>query len=178
MKEIQYEGKTISYTLQRSRIKNLYIYIKNGEVIVKSPLGLSNEHIEDFLSRKTKWIYDNLEKSKDKVKKEKEEQEKIGQEDIIKLQKIVKENVYKYSKILGKNPKKVRIRDLKYAWGSCSSNRNISINLKLATKDERAIEYVILHEMCHLIYMNHSKSFWNLVEKNMPNYKEYKKLLA
>ena len=41
-----------------------------------------------------------------------------------------------------------------------------------------AIEYVVLHEMCHLIHMNHSKSFWNLVEKNMPKYKEYKKLLA
>ena len=44
--------------------------------------------------------------------------------------------------------------------------------------EEKAVEYVVLHEMCHLIYMNHSKNFWNLVEKNMPNYKEYKKLLA
>ncbi len=173
---VQYEGKTIPYTLQRSRIKNLYIYIKNGEVIVKAPLRLSNKYIEEFLSKKSKWIYENLEKSKDRAKKKKEE--KITQEDVERLQKIVKENIYKYSKILGKSPKKVRIRDLKYAWGSCSSNQNISINLKLATKDERAIEYVVLHEMCHLIHMNHSKSFWNLVEKNMPKYKEYKKLLA
>ena len=75
-------------------------------------------------------------------------------------------------------PKKVRIKELKYAWGSCSSNKNISINLKLAIKEEKAVEYVVLHEMCHLIHMNHSKSFWNLVEKNMPKYKEYKKLLA
>ena len=56
--------------------------------------------------------------------------------------------------------------------------KTYQINLKLALKDERAIEYVVLHEMCHLIHMNHSKSFWDLVEKNMPKYKEYKKLLA
>ena len=176
MIEIQYEGKSIPYTLQRSRIKNLYIYVKNGEVIVKAPLKLSNKYIEEFLNKKSKWIYENLEKSKNKVKKEKEE--KIQKADVERLQKIVGENIYKYSKILGKRPKKVRIKDLKYAWGSCSSNQNISINLKLANKDEKAIEYVVLHEMCHLIHMNHSKSFWDLVEKNMPKYKEYKKLLA
>ncbi len=173
---VQYEGRSIPYTLQRSKIKNLYIYIKNGEVIVKAPLRLSDKYIEEFLNKKSKWIYEKLEENKTKVKKEKEE--KITQEDVKRLQKIVKENIYKYSKILGRSPKKVRIRDLKYAWGSCSSNQNISINLKLATKDERAIEYVVLHEMCHLIHMNHSKNFWNLVEKNMPKYKEYKKLLA
>ena len=173
---VQYEGKTIPYTLQRSRIKNLYIYIRNGKVIVKAPLRLSDKYIEEILNKKSKWIYESLEKNKNKAKKEKEE--KITKEDVERLQKIVKENICKYSKILGKSPKKVRIRDLKYAWGSCSSNQNISINLKLATKDEKAIEYVVLHEMCHLIHMNHSKSFWNLVEKNMPEYKEYKKLLA
>ena len=176
MIEIQYEGKDIPYTLQRSRIKNLYIYIRNGKVIVKAPMRLSDKYIEEFLNKKSKWIYENLEKSKEKANKEKEE--KIEKKDVERLQKIVKENIYKYSKILGKSPKKVRIRDLKYAWGSCSSNQNISINLKLANKDEKAIEYVVLHEMCHLIHMNHSKSFWNLVKKNMPQYKEYKKLLA
>ncbi len=174
MGKIQYEGRDIYYTLKRLRIKNLYIYIKNGEVIVKAPLKLSSEDINNFLIKKSKWVYEKLNESKVK----KEEEEKIENKDIERLKKIVEENIYKYSKILGKSPKKVRIRDLKYAWGSCSSNQNISINLKLATKDDMAIEYVVLHEMCHLIHMNHSKSFWNLVEKNMPKYKEYKKLLA
>ena len=171
--KVQYEGKSISYTLQRSKIKNLYIYIRNGEVIVKAPSKLSNKYIEEFLYKKSKWIFEKLEEDKVKAKAE-----KIEEKDVERLKKIVEENIYKYSKLLGKSPKKVRIRDLKYAWGSCSSNQNISINLKLANKDERAIEYVVLHEMCHLIYMNHSRNFWNLVEKNMPKYKEYKKLLA
>ena len=74
-------------------------------------------------------------------------------------------------------PNKVRIKDIKYAWGSCSSKRNITINLKLATKEEKVIEYVVLHEMCHIREMNHSKKFWDLVEKNMNDYKIYKKEL-
>ena len=74
-------------------------------------------------------------------------------------------------------PNKVRIKDIKYAWGSCSSKRNITINLKLANKGEKVIEYVVLHEMCHLREMNHSKKFWDLVEENMSDYKIYKKKL-
>ena len=50
--------------------------------------------------------------------------------------------------------------------------------MRIFKLEEKAVEYVVLHEMCHLIHMNHSKSFWDLVEKNMPKYKEYKKLLA
>ena len=95
-----------------------------------------------------------------------------------KILKINEKYIKKYSTILKVTPEKVRIKPLNYAWGSCSSNKNISINSKLANKNEKAVEYVVLHEMCHLIYMNHSKNFWNLVEKNMPNYKESKKLLA
>ena len=61
--------------------------------------------------------------------------------------------------------------------GSCSSNKNITINLNLALKPIECIKYVVLHEMCHLIYMNHSKNFWDLIESKMPEYKKYKKLL-
>ena len=78
---------------------------------------------------------------------------------------------------MGVQPKKVRIRKIKYAWGSCSSNQNITISMQLAKKEEKVIEYVVLHEMCHLVYMNHSKQFWNLLEKYMPEYKIYKNKL-
>ena len=49
--------------------------------------------------------------------------------------------------------------------------------MQLAKKEEKVIEYVVLHEMCHLVYMNHSKQFWNLLEKYMPEYKIYKNKL-
>lgn len=150
----------------------MYIQIRNNQAIVKAPLRLNEKYIEEFVNKKAKWIYDNLEKSK-KVQKV----ENIEKQDIDRLSKIVQENVEKYSKKLGVIPNKVRVKNIKYAWGSCSSKKNISINMRLAKKSKEVIEYVVLHEMCHLIHMNHSKQFWNLVEKNMPEYKEYKKEL-
>ena len=82
---------------------------------------------------------------------------------------------YKLIKETGLIPNKIRIKDIKYAWGSCSSNKNITINQKLISYSEDAIRYVILHELCHLKHMNHSKEFWDLVQKYMTEYKQVKK---
>lgn len=174
MYEIEYNGEKIPYTLIKARIRNMYIHIKDGNVIVKAPNRLKEKYIHDFVNRKAKWIYEKMKEDKAKPKI----QEEIEQKDIEKLSKIVEESVKKYSIKLGVAPKKVRIKDIKYAWGSCSSKRNISINMQLAKKEEKVIEYVVLHEMCHLLYMNHSKDFWKLVERYMPRYKEYKKMLS
>ena len=164
---------TIEYELIRAKIKNMYIYIKDGKVIVKAPLTLKEEQIKEFINKKSNWIYKNLEKEKEQIKVE----EKIEQEDLNRLQWIVKNSIEKYSKLLRVTPNKVKIKNIKYAWGSCSIKKNITINQKLAMKDAKVIEYVVLHEMCHIKQMNHSKKFWSLVEKYMPEYKKYKKML-
>lgn len=173
--KIEYKEKTIPYELKRAKIKNLYIYIKNGKVIIKAPMKLKNKNIYEFIDKKKEWIYNNIKKQQEKIKAE--EEEKIEPQDIKKLETIVEKSIDKYSKLLEIMPNKVKIKNIKYAWGSCSSKKNISINAKLAKKNEKAIEYVVLHEMCHLKQMNHSKKFWNLVERYMPEYKEYKKML-
>lgn len=173
MNEIKYNGEKIPYIIKKSKIKNLYIHIKEGQVIVKAPIKLKEEYIQEFINRKSKWIYENVKGYEKKTKIE----QKIETKDIEKLKNIIEKSVQKYSKNLKVVPNKVTIKDIKYAWGSCSSKKNITINLKLAPKNEKTIEYVVLHEMCHLKEMNHSKSFWNLVESNMPNYKIYKNKL-
>lgn len=66
----------------------------------------------------------------------------------------------------------IRIKDVKTRWGSCSSYRNINLNYRLIMAPQRVIEYVIIHELCHLKEMNHSERFWNEVQKRMPDYRE------
>ena len=173
MNEIEYDGEKIPYTIQKAKIKNMYIHIKKGKVIVKAPIRLKEKYIQEFLNKKSKRIYENVKRYEEKPKKE----EKIEAKDVERLKYVIEKSIEKYSKTLQVMPNKVRIKDIKYAWGSCSSKRNITINLKLATKEEKIIEYVVLHEMCHLREMNHSKKFWDLVEENMNDYKIYKKEL-
>ena len=93
------------------------------------------------------------------------------------IQKQLDYTMKKVTNRVGLAPKKYRVRDMKSAWGSCSSKKNISIALKLIEHSPKAFEYVVLHEVCHLKHMNHSKQFWQMVEGYMPDYKKYKKEL-
>ena len=83
----------------------------------------------------------------------------------------------KCTKIVGKTPSEVKIRNMKN-WGNCRyHDKRITLNLNLAKKDIECLEYVMIHELCHLIEFNHSKKFKNLMDKYCPNWKEKKKRL-
>ena len=71
---------------------------------------------------------------------------------------------------LGFEYERVRIKNQKTRWGSCSIKRNLNFNLRLMMAPPDAIDYIIVHELCHLVHMNHSKAFWALVAKHCPNY--------
>lgn len=156
------------YEITYSKIKNVYIQIKDGKVIIKAPKKISKKELEKIIEKKTDWINKALEKSN-----QKQERKTLYTQEQFK--QIIETNAQELIKITGLIPNKIRIKDIKYAWGSCSSNKNITINHKLISYSEIAIRYVILHELCHLKYMNHSKEFWNLVQRYMPEYKEVKK---
>lgn len=72
---------------------------------------------------------------------------------------------------------KINIKNLNSQWGSCSQRKNLSFNLKLMYFNSKVIDYVIIHELCHLKEMNHSKRFWKNLESIIPNYKQYKEQL-
>ena len=164
--------KKIEYNIVYGKIKNLYIHVKDGNVIVKAPKYISKEYIDNIIEKKRDWILKKLEETKT-VKKEREYTNKDIEKLKNKLDVIFKELIEETNLI----PNKVRIRNIKCAWGSCSSNKNITINLKLVDRQDIEIKYVVLHELCHLKYMNHSEKFWNLVEKYMPEYKKIRKEL-
>lgn len=83
----------------------------------------------------------------------------------------VKEAFKKYTEVLGLYPRRVTFKDMVSRWGSCSSNGNISINVKVVCFEQECIDYVVVHELCHLKYMNHGEDFWELVSTCCPDYK-------
>ncbi|MBR3770328.1 MAG: M48 family metallopeptidase [Lachnospiraceae bacterium] len=78
---------------------------------------------------------------------------------------------------MGERYKNITIKNQKKRWGSCSSDRNLNFNWRLMMMPEEIIDYVVVHELCHLKQMNHSKVFWDEVEKVLPDYKIRKKWL-
>ncbi len=90
---------------------------------------------------------------------------------------IAKERIDKYSLQLKVAPCKVMIKNQKTRWGSCSKKRNVNLNWRLIMAPVDIIDYVVVHELCHLKVMNHSKDFWNLVASVLPNCHESRKWL-
>ncbi len=218
------ENITIPYKIEEAKIKNIYIRVKDGQVIVKCSPRVSKKYIEEVIYKKSAWISKKLaEYEKEKQAGNLEKMEILGNEYDVKIEykqinKIdvnvtneveislpsqfenkeistqlktrIKDAIYtkvvfeetklamqKYEMLTGLNPEKWRIRKINTAWGSCSSNKNITISSNLAKFDRQTIEYVVLHELTHLKYMNHSKEFWQMVENYMPNYKQIRKQL-
>lgn len=71
----------------------------------------------------------------------------------------------------------ITIRDQKSRWGSCSSRGTLSFNYRLIFAPPKVLDYVVIHELCHLTHFNHSKEFWNMVGQIMPDYKVCQKWL-
>ena len=70
----------------------------------------------------------------------------------------------------------LKIRKMTTRWGVCNvKTKTITLNLELIKREVKYLDYVIVHELSHLIYANHSSKFWDLVEENMPEYKKYRK---
>lgn len=89
----------------------------------------------------------------------------------------IREKLDEYAPKIGVAFGRVAIRDQKSRWGSCSAKRNLNFNWKLIMAPPEALEYVVIHELCHLIEFNHSPRFWNLVKQQMPEYESWKKWL-
>ncbi|MDR7855131.1 SprT family zinc-dependent metalloprotease [Tissierella sp.] len=92
--------------------------------------------------------------------------------------KVVAERIKIYQGQLGVKPKVVEVDESKTKWGSCSSDKKITFNYKLAMAPIEAIDYVVVHELCHLLHMNHDRSFWRRVGSILPDYKKRQELLA
>lgn len=91
--------------------------------------------------------------------------------------KEITSSMKKMSVITGLVPDKLTIKPMTASWGRCISNRHISINAKVMKYDRECIDYVCLHELCHLVYMNHGEDFWTLVEKYCPKRKKIRDIM-
>ncbi|WP_409250644.1 M48 family metallopeptidase [Bacillus sp. SCS-153A] len=91
---------------------------------------------------------------------------------------LVEKSISKHQHHFKSKPTSIRITDSTTKWGTCDSKRQLTFNWKLAMAPMEVIDYVVVHEMCHMVHLNHDRSFWRLVGKIMPDYKEKENWLA
>ncbi|ADY54547.1 protein of unknown function DUF45 [Syntrophobotulus glycolicus DSM 8271] len=89
-------------------------------------------------------------------------------------EKILPDMVDYYSKVMGLSYGKVKIKDQKTRWGSCSSKGNLNFNWRIIMAPNQVVAYVIIHELSHLRSMNHSGTFWKEVRNYMPEYERWR----
>ena len=160
------------YTLLRSKRKTLALQItREGEIVVRSPLKLPEEEIRRFVAEKSPWIQKHLEQisvrhSQALPPLSQEERVRLGN---LALQESPRRVEY-FAPLVGVDYGRITIRAQHTRWGSCSSKGNLNFNFLLVLCPPEVLDYVVVHELCHRLEMNHSARFWKGVERVLPDY--------
>lgn len=167
----------MDYDIVYTDRRNLSLCIKDGELIVRAPRSAKREDIDKALSAHEEWIEKHLTRQKNK----KERFDRLTDEDIARLKEqareIIPQKVAYYAARMGISYGKVTITSAKTRFGSCSSTKDLCFSYRLMTYPDEAIDYVVVHELAHIREMNHSRRFYAIIETQLPDYKERKKLL-
>ncbi|MCF7820536.1 MAG: M48 family metallopeptidase [Candidatus Pacebacteria bacterium] len=173
-RELNIKGKKYNYKLvRRSNCRSLRLRVyQSGEISVSAPIwGLSLKRIEKFVSSAILNIDPKVLARQKKLPEQRQNYLQLKE----KARKLILSRLEIYSQKLGLEYRQVSIRNQKTRWGSCSKEGNLNFNYRLYNLPPRLLDYVIVHELCHLKEFNHSKKFWQLVASIFSDYKQLKK---
>ena len=167
----------MDFEIIRSDRRTVAITVKDGKVILRAPKNLKDKEAEKIIESHKDWILSklNLKRTNESLQRELTSEEIAVMRNEAK--KYFKDKIEHYSKIMNLKYSRMTITGAKTRFGSCSSKGNICFSYRLMLYPEQAREYVVVHELAHLLEMNHSKRFYGIIERYMPDYKDRKKLL-
>lgn len=185
MKEKKYQlhidGVTIAVT--KKRMKNMYLRIKkeDGTVLISAPYQMSDERIRTFAEERIDWIKKYQQKYAG-AKEQRRENQRLDKAEVERqkreLKKEVERLVAKWEPVMGVNVSGITIRQMKTRWGSCNvKTHHININLALLRKPPECLEYVVVHEMTHILEASHNQVFWGYMTEFYPDWKRVRKYL-
>lgn len=150
----------------------------NGELILTRPRYVSDAYASAFLLSKADWLNEQIVK----IKQAKNfsllsgtKKEYLANKE--KARAIITERLSYLNAFYNFKYQSLSIRNQKTRWGSCSRQGGLNFNYRLIFFSPQVIDYVIAHELCHLQEFNHSRTFWNLVSRTVPNYQALRREL-
>lgn len=165
----------MDYEIIRSRRKTVAIQITpERKVLVRCPLRANENAVRQFVESKVSWIQKHLEAMAPLPAP-------FADQQIAELTRQAKvwfpQRVAFWAERMGLRYGRITIRHQRSCWGSCSAKGNLNFNCVLMLAPEETADYVIVHELCHLVHPNHSKAFWALVEQTMPDFAAHRRWL-
>lgn len=176
MNSVEIHGTTIRYEIRpsrRARRLGLTVY-PGGRLVVTVPVS-TKEDPEVFIKRHGKWVLESIRRQF--FKKRLPGGVKDYRENRARALELVTNRIEHFNKFYGFKMGRVTIRNTRSRWGSCSRNGNLSFSYKLVHLSPELVDYIVVHELCHLQEFNHSSAFWKLVEAKIPQYKLLRRML-
>lgn len=176
MKDTFFIADKIPVRVIKSARASIAIQVKEGgDVIVRAPKGMSMSKIRRFVAAKEAWIVKHVEQIQkdwaDRPRREPYTPEQI-RELTDRAREVIPARVEHFAPLVGVSYDRITIRCQKTRWGSCSSKGNLNFNCLLIDMPEDVLDYVIVHELCHRLEMNHSDRFWAEVTRVLPDYRK------
>ncbi|MCB1227102.1 MAG: M48 family metallopeptidase [Verrucomicrobiales bacterium] len=212
------------YEVVRSRRSTADIIVeRDGRVVVRAPIRLSDSRVRDLVQAKRLWIHKTLaewrEGNATRIQREFRNGEGFlylgrsyrlllvaGQDEPLQLKngrfclardwaasgqgpeafrqfyvqrgrERIRSRVIHFAPKVGVHPGRVDVRELRHRWASCSPKGNLAFHWRCMMAPPSVLDYIVVHELCHIHHLNHSDAFWNEVDKVCPNYREKKEWL-
>jgi hypothetical protein len=172
----------IFMTVTKKKIKNIYLRVKrDGTVTISAPHRMGDDDIRRFAREHMSWIRKHraqyeLQSTDTEPKPELSAKELAMQK--AELKHKVELLVAKWEPVMGVEVSGITIRQMKTRWGSCNvKTRHININLALQDKPPECLEYVVIHEMVHILEPSHNQVFWTYVTRYCPQWKQIRRYL-
>lgn len=166
----------VEYTCLRSKRKSLSIEVhRDGRVIVRVPMQLAQSRVEEFVAQHEAWLEEKLREA------QRCRPDTLTDAQIAALKKKAAEQLPAktayYARLMGVQPAGVKITSAQKRFGSCSGKNSICYSYQVMRYADAAIDYVVVHELAHIVHKNHSRDFYALVESILPDYRARAALL-
>lgn len=179
----------ITYILARSGRRTTSLTVsQEGILTIHTTRTASQDYVEGLLREHSAWILRQIARQTARLQAAQEQISGLSEAERARsvhaaaehMRTLLSERIQHYAPMLPTDHipiTKVRIAMQRTRWGSCSARGTLSFNVRLYLAPAEALDYVVVHELCHLVHMNHSAQFWTLVEQLMPEYRTWRKWL-